>query len=352
MNQSEKIKQKVISDEALFQSMMKCKKGVLYKSSVSYFYLHCMDEITKLADELESGTYTARKPKKFEITSPKRRDIVSIAFRDRVFQRSLNDNVVYPMMTKSFIYDNAACQIGKGTDFARERFKTFLQRHYRKHGTEGYVLKIDIKKYYDSIDHEYAKKVFRSKLDDWSYEQVVTIIDTQYAREKGFSAGSQVIQILGISAMDCIDHAAKEELHLKEYIRYQDDFVSLEVDKGYLEYCKGVIETKLSDIGFQCHPKKTQIIPITEKIRFLGWDYRLTKTGKVIMSIAPEKVKFERRHLKKMVQKCKKGELPRSIVDEHFDCEMRYFARGNSHKLIAKMKDYYKKLWEEDSNEP
>lgn len=57
---------------------------------------------TRSADELQSGTYKARKPVRFTITSPKPRDIASITFRDRVYQRSLNDNAVYPTMSKSF----------------------------------------------------------------------------------------------------------------------------------------------------------------------------------------------------------------------------------------------------------
>ena len=72
-----------------------------------------IERTMKLSDELHSGTYKARKPVRFTITSPKPRDIASITFRDRVYQRSLNDNAVYLTMSKSFIYDNFACQKGK-----------------------------------------------------------------------------------------------------------------------------------------------------------------------------------------------------------------------------------------------
>ena len=345
MNQNERIKEMVISDEALFDSMTKCKKGVMYKSSVAFFYLHCMNEITKLSDELRTDQYKARKAKTFEITSPKHRTIVSIAFRDRVFQRSLNDLVIYPAMTKQFIYDNAACQKGKGTDFARNRLKEFLHRFYRRHGTEGYVLKIDIKKYYDNISHDYAKEIFREKLDDWSYQQVEKIIDTQYLKEKGFNAGSQVIQILGISALNKVDHFIKEKLRIKYYIRYQDDFILFHSDANYLEFCKKEIEKKLIEVGLEFNKKKTKIIPITNRIEFLGFDYRLTTTGKVIMSVSSKKVKTEKRHLRKMIAKSKRGELPKHKVDEHFESVINHYSLGNSNKLIARMRKYYRELW-------
>lgn len=76
-----------------------------------------------MSEELEKGTYKARPTTQFKITSPKPRDIISTCFRDRVYQRSLNDNALYPIMTKQLIRDNWACQKGKGTDDARDRMK-------------------------------------------------------------------------------------------------------------------------------------------------------------------------------------------------------------------------------------
>ena len=57
--------------------------------------------------------------------------------KDRVFQRSLTDNYLYEKVTKSFIYDNGACQVGKGTDFSRNRLDCQMQRYYR---TEGWAI--------------------------------------------------------------------------------------------------------------------------------------------------------------------------------------------------------------------
>ena len=152
--------------------MMKCKKGVLWKDSAAGFYLNGLKEVNKLSNELINGTYKERKHKYFLIKYPKEREIMSISFRDRVYQRSLNDVAIYPAMAKSFIYDNAACQKGKGADFARDSMKCHMQRYYRKHGSEGYVLKIDIKQYYASMKHSVAKDVFREKLSPEVYENL------------------------------------------------------------------------------------------------------------------------------------------------------------------------------------
>ena len=155
----------VIGYDALYDSMRKCAKGVIWKDSVASFYLRAGENLSKLQRDLESGKYKAKPPKHFMVTSPKPREIASVAFRDRVYQRSLNDNVVYPAMVRSFIHDNFACQKGKGTDAARAKLKEFLRRYYLKHGSTGYVCQFDIHGYYPNMDHELTEQMFRKKLD-------------------------------------------------------------------------------------------------------------------------------------------------------------------------------------------
>ena len=96
----EELIESIIGFDALYDSMYRCKNNVLWKTSVSHYYLNGIEETLKLEKQLKEGTYKPRPPKKFTLTSPKRREAVSISFRDRVFQRSLNDNVIYPIIKK------------------------------------------------------------------------------------------------------------------------------------------------------------------------------------------------------------------------------------------------------------
>ena len=194
----------IIGFEALWDSMQKCKRGVIWKDSVANFVLNGIPEVAKLSNELENGTYRERSHKYFTILNPKEREIMSIAFRDRVYQRSLNDVAIYPTMSKSFIYDNAACQKGKGSDFARKRMKCHMERYFRKYGATGYVLKIDIRKYYDSMSHEVVKEAFREKLPENVYNRAAEILDG-FPGDIGFNPGSQIIQIAGISLLDKLE---------------------------------------------------------------------------------------------------------------------------------------------------
>lgn len=156
--------EEVIGFEALYDSMHKCKKGVIWKESVAHYVLNSLEETYKLNEQLENGTYKARQIAKFTITRPKKREIISVCFRDRVYQRSLNDNALYPIMTNSFIRDNWACQRGKGTDDARDRMKLFLQRMYRKYGTEFYGLQIDVHGYYPNMRHDLTNAMLEKKV--------------------------------------------------------------------------------------------------------------------------------------------------------------------------------------------
>lgn len=345
--EDKEISESVIGFDALYASMLKCKKGVLWKDSVAGFYLRSGERLIALHDDLHADAYQPSKPKHFKITSPKPRDIASISFRDRIYQRSLNDNVVYPSVVKGFIYDNYACQKGKGTDAARNRLKEFLRSFYRKHGTDGYVAQFDITGYYPNMDHELCERMFKSKLDEWSFERVRENLRFDYDGDKGYNPGSQLVQIAGIGMLDGMDHFIKEQLHVRYYIRYMDDFLLLHEDKEYLDYCKTQIEAYLKNLKFDVNHKKTRVFPLNSGIEFLGFNFKLTESGKVLMQIRSDSVKRVRKKLRRLVQKSKRGELPRSSVDASYQAWRQHASKGNSFHLIQRMDKYYKDLWRE-----
>ncbi len=335
----------VIDFDPLYESMRKCRKGVIWKDSVASFCLNGLERTIKLSDELRNGTYKARPAVHFKITSPKPRDISSVTFRDRVFQRSLNDNAVYPIMSNSFIYDNFACQKGKGTDAARNRLKEFLHRYYRKHGHEGYVAQFDIHGYYPNMDHAVAEKLFSERLPKDVYSLVERILREQYEGDKGYNPGSQLIQIAGISVLDKFDHYVKEQLHAKLYIRYMDDFLIISNDEDYLKECVTQIRSYLGSMKFELNEKKTRVYPLSEGIDFLGFHYWLTETGKVVMHVRAENVKRERKKLRRLVAKSKRGFLPHEKVDESYAAWRNHASKGNSFNLLKRMDAYYNGLW-------
>ena len=325
--------------------MQKCKRGVLWKDSTMHFVLNGVQEVTKLSNELENGTYKERSHKYFTIMYPKERHIMSISFRDRVYQRSLNDVAIYPAMSRSYIYDNAACQKNKGADFSRERMKCHLQRYYRKHGPAGYALKIDIRKYYDSMDHDVVKKVFAKKLPENIYKRAEKILDG-FPGDVGFNPGSQLIQIAGLSMLDSIDHFIKERLRVEHYLRYMDDMVLISDNHRQLQDWLEAIAEKLKELKLEVHPTKTRITTLRNGVMWLGYHYRLTGTGKVVMTIDPKRVQAARKKYYRLAQMCKRGEISREKVDESYQCWRSHASKGDGYNMLKNMDRYYQSLWE------
>jgi len=327
---------------------MKCKRGVGWKPSTKHMNVNAPEEIYRMAKKFENQTWKNGRPKPIKILYPKRRDGLSISLKDRVYQRSINDNVLYPSIQKSFILDNCACQKGKGIDFARKRLKKHLWRFFCHHGKEGYVLQIDIKGYYPNMRHDAVKNKFKRYLSDDVFEAVCDILDTQYVGDIGYNPGSQMVQIAGISLLDDLDHYCKEKLHIKHYMRYMDDILIVHHCLDELREILKSIEIQLSKIGFEVHSEKTHITPLSKEFTFLGFKYRITSTGKILMTLNSANVKHERKKLRRMVKLAKQGKITKTKVDECFNSWIANASKGNSYNLIQRMKKFYNDLWKVD----
>ena len=334
----------IMGYDALFESLQKCKRGVAWKSTTGYYIHNWNTELLRMEEELKNGTYKKHKPKFFTITDPKVREIMSIHFRDRIYIRSLNDNAIYPQISKSLIPDNFACQKGKGTDKARLRLKEFMQSYYRKYGTEGAYLQCDIKGYYPNMNRQFSKEVVGFYLDELTNELIQIELD-YHPGDVGYNPGEQTIQNVGILALDKLDHYIKERLRIKYYIRYMDDFILFHHDKGYLEYCKDEIAKYLSDIYMALNPKKTYIKPITDKIYYLGYVYRLSPTGKVYAVVDPNKIKRAKKRIKRLIRLVHEGERTKYDVDTYFKCWKASVRFGDSVILLQKLNKWYDGQW-------
>ena len=335
--------------------MWKCRCGKMWKASVARFVLHGIDETLELEEQLQLGNYKPRKPRTFTLYYPKVRPCSSTHIRDRIVQRSLNDNVIYPAMTRSFIWDNMACQTGKGTTKAMDRLDHFLHRAYINNGNsvEGlYVLQADIHGYYRNMRHTDARACFERHLDKETVEASMAWLQRQYPYDVGYEPGSQMVQILGISLLDPLDHYVKERLHAKIYGRYMDDFYIIGDSTDFLKRCQEEISRILRDsYGMELHPKKTRIYPLKDGIKVLGFTFRVTKTGKVIRIINPDNVKHERKKLYRMAQLVRAGKMTRAKFWECYHAWKAHAELGNSHQMLQKMDKYAKSLMKEIEND-
>lgn len=344
------IRDNICSFDNLYKGMTKSRKGVMWKDSVARYSNNALTSILKLKDSLLDDSYEINLYCKFTIHEPKTREIVSTKFKDRVFQRSLCDNYVYDALTSDFIYDNGACQIGKGTDFARNRLICHLERHYRRYGNSGYVLNIDFKGYFGNTPHKTAIDAVSKRIpDEWAREHVIRIIKSYNEEDNpgmGLGLGSQVTQLIQLAVLSDLDHFIKEKLKIKAYIRYMDDLILIHPSKEYLIYCLEEIREYIENLGLILNKKKTQINKLSQRIKFLGFDYSLTSNGKVIMVVTKDNIKKRKRKLRKHKKLVIEGRMTKEKADECFESWKAHAKKGNSYGVMKMMNEFYDKLWE------
>lgn len=161
---------KIISFECLYAAHRRARQGKRHKKEVIEFEMNLSQNLWELHYDLKYNRYKVGGYHKFMIYDPKKREIQAISYRDRVVQHSICDNYLSPLLEKHLIHDNAACRKNKGTSFAVKRVRKFMTEHYKKYNNNGYVVKLDITKYFLSINHNYLKqKLIKLAVSDRIY---------------------------------------------------------------------------------------------------------------------------------------------------------------------------------------
>lgn len=292
--------EKIYCFENLYQAHKMARRGKQTKKEVIFYEMRLSENLEKLQYHLKNHTYQIRGYRKFLIHDPKKREIQALSYGDRIVQHSLCDNVLGPYLEKHLIYDNSACRKGKGTHFAIDRLTAFLRKHYRQYGTDGYILKCDVKKYFNSVDHVILKeKISRMALSEDVRWLLKMIVDSyEYQPGKGLPMGNQTSQWFALYYLDCLDRLIKEKLGIRYYSRYMDDMILIHPDRTYLKKClkemKEYLETELK-LEFN---EKTQIHAIRQGVDYLGFHFYLTETGKVIRKLRQSGKKRLKRRLR------------------------------------------------------
>lgn len=221
--------------------------------------------VSKIYTILKEGTYVPSRLNKFIIYEPKKRIIYSQEIMDKIVNHLVSRCILIPSIEPVLIDSNVACRIGKGTSYGRELYYKYLNICNRKY-REYYILKLDIKKYFESIDKELLKKLIRKRIKE---EKSLNIIDAITDNHDTITIGSMSSQIFAIYYLNDIDHYIKEVLKIKYYIRYQDDMILIHKDREYLKYCLSKIEEEVNKLGLELN-KKTRIYKNNQRINFIG----------------------------------------------------------------------------------
>ena len=277
-----KLYSKLCSYENLVLAFKKARKG---KSKLYYvvdFEKQLGDNLRLLHKELIEHTYQPRHLKKFIIRDPKTRTIHASIFRDRIIHHAIV-NLLNPIYEKIFIYDSFASRKNKGTHEGVKRFEQFVRKvslngkliknPYSSNSITGYVLKCDIRKYFDTINHEVLINILRKKIDDKDFIDLIKKVLDNFNTEKGIGMplGNYTSQFFANVYLNELDYFVKYKLKAKYYIRYVDDFVILHRSKKRLEYFMKQIKEFLPSLKIELHPEKSSILPLRNGITFLGY---------------------------------------------------------------------------------
>ena len=347
--------QKDYFDEAmsygnLRRALNRCCRGVRWKDSVVGYELHAVQNTHRLAEEIRNGVYKISPYQHFTIYEPKMREIVATRITDRQVQMALCEGGLYKDITEHFIYDNCACQKGKGTDFALNRLKTHLHRYYRKHGCDGWVLKCDIHHFFPCTKHEVAKAAIAKRVSDPKARQMVFDVIDSFDGDVGIGLGSQISQLVELAVLDDLDHFIKEKLRIKYYLRYMDDFILIHHSKDYLRYCWRVIAGEVEKLGLELNDK-TNIYPIKQGVKFLRWRFVLSRTGRLWMRMESTKTGKERRRLRKVIRKELDGELIAGTALNSLTAWKANADRGDTYFQVRTMLQFYESEVERYGNE-
>lgn len=370
----------VMTMQNMCDALKKCRKDVNWKGSVQNYTEHAIVEMYNAYSSLQNGKLP-------DLTSTnriilyergKRREIVPITIRDRVIQRVLCDHALIPVLENRLIYDNGASMKNKGVEFTRQRLNLHIRHAIKEYGTEFYALVFDFKGFFDSITHMTCLNVLNSNFTDRyirgltmaiikSYEKatIQCIKDESLKSEKlrtlnnnlskGICLGSQVSQVMALSAPNKLDHFIKDICGIKYYIRYMDDGVIFSKSKAFLHDLLEKMRHICDTLGLVFNSKKTRIVKISRGFVFMKVRYRISPTGKIIRTLTRAGIVRMRRKLKKFRRLVSEKKITLDDVYNsmqswlaHSKVALSYHTKQSMLKLYNQLFNGYKitKKWE------
>lgn len=287
--------------ENLLLAYRKAARGKRSRSSAASFEFQLEENLVELHQELTEGCYQPGGYTNFLVHDPKRRLISAAPFRDRVVHHALM-NVAGPILERSFIEDSYANRVGKGTHKALDRCTHYLRRH-------AYVLPLDVRQFFPSIDHTLLLETLGRTIADEKtlalcrlilhsgagilqdeYEMVYFPGDDLFAanRPRGLPIGNLTSQFWANVYLNPVDHFIKRQLRVPGYVRYVDDMLLFGDSTADLHHWRQAVIDRLADLRLTVHEGAAQPRPGRTGVPFLGFqlfpDHRRLKRRKGIQA--------------------------------------------------------------------
>lgn len=341
----------VIAPEQLFAAWDEFRKGKGNKPDILRFERELEQNIFELYHELKNKTYQHGPYRGFYISDPKVRHIHKATVRDRVVHHAVF-KVLNRIFEPTFIADSFSCRVGKGTHRGVTRVQAMIRKVSRNGTRPCYVLKCDVRKFFDSVDHDILLAIIKKRINDpdvlWLLEEIIESYPASNSRErervkrlprKGIPIGNLTSQIFANIYMNEFDQFMKYHLQIKNYARYTDDFVAISRDRASIEqFLLPHIRFFLNDaLRLALHSNKVFIQPFHRGVDFLGYvifpHHRLLRT------------RTRKRMLKKLKQRAQEhtnGLRTNHSLNQVLQSYLGALSHANAYKLSKHLKN---QLW-------
>ena len=228
--------------------------------------------IQQLHEILVNKVYRTSEYTTFTIFEPKERIIFRLPyFPDRILHHAVM-NFLEPIFVSTFTADTYSCIKGKGIHAAAKA----VNRALNDVENTRYCLKLDVKKFYPSVDHATLKQLLRRKIKD---NDLLWLLDEIIDSTLGLPIGNYLSQYFANFYLTYFDHWIKEEKQVRYYFRYADDLVILSDSKPYLHGLLAEISEYLQDNLKLTVKGNYQVFPVEKRgIDFVGYVFYHTHT--------------------------------------------------------------------------
>lgn len=338
----------VFSFDHMYRSYQRCCNNVRWKASVQSYSANALSNVRKKQLEVLAGREKTLGFVEFNICDRgKERHIMSCHISDRVTQRTLCDYCMVPQLSRTFIHDNGASMPGKGMDFALDRLDAQLHRHFRKYGTEGYILQLDFKGFFKNLSHktafaEFDRNILDPRLNAKAKEQIGLYGDI------GVGLGAMPSQVTAVAVPNRLDHFIKEVLRIAGYGRYMDDMHLIHISKEYLQECLRRIREMCAKLQIPLSEKKTRLLKLSHGFTYLKIRYSITESGAVIRRPCRKALTRARRKLRIFREWVTVGKMAFMDVVHSMASWRGCIRRSRGYFAIRRVIDYFKLLFKEE----
>jgi RNA-directed DNA polymerase len=324
--------EQAFSKENLYQAYLDARRGKRGKRACFEFEINLGTNLAQLHEEICRGSYRPQPYFKFMVYEPKPRVIYAPAFRDIVLQHAIY-RVIYSIFDRGFISTSFACRIGYGTHKASD----YAQRALREYCGDLYLLKLDVRKFFYSIDREILRELVEHKIKDRRLVGVMMLFaDT--GEPLGIPIGNLLSQLYALIYLNPLDQFIKRVLKVRHYVRYVDDMVLIGLSREEaLAYRALIVEFLKTRLHLSL--SKSTIQRIKRGINFV--EYRTWKTSRIIRKYSLHKF---RRKLRAGDQEAIVSLLGHARATDSLPYMLRLLS-GSPHPIIIPKS--YKKLQQE-----